>query len=627
MIGFVKEHQLNVMLALAAISGIIVIFVLLTNHISKRKKNSILIMALSSMILLFADRLAYIYRGDMNTLAFYMVRICNYLVYATSLSIIYGFNEYLISFHIDNSESSKKSDIPIGLNIAKYLVIIGEIILILSQFTDLYYYFDDSNLYQRGRGFILCYIFPLISIIIQCITILKYHKKTRQRILIPILLFTILPLIATITQIFLYGVSLTNITSVCMVVLLYVSTIRDADILLQERERMESELQIASQIQINECPNEFPAFPDRKEFDLYGTMIPAKEVGGDFYDYYLLDDDHLAIAIADVSGKGVPAALNMVKAKILLKGVALYTDDPAKALDLLNHGFIDNNKFEMFVTVWLGILELSTGNLKFANAGHESVIIYNEQTGFDIYKSRHGVPIGAMPENKYKNQEIVLKKGDKLFLYTDGVLDSINENNEKFGINNLLKILNKHTNKGSKELIETIEQELEAYSRNCDQFDDITMLCFEYCKDENVDNNKIYLEGKFKADVKEVKNVFEYFTDTMASIIGIEKVKNYYIVIDEIFSNIAKYGFKDKSKDNYIVIKLNMNLIKRNIKITFEDEGIPFNPLENDDPNTNLSAKKREEGGLGIFIVKKMMDKVSYEYKNNKNIFIIEKKY
>ena len=192
------------MLALSAISGIIAVFILITNYIPKRKKRALIIMSLSAMILLSSDRLAYIYRGNTSLLGYYIVRISNYLVYATSLSIIYGFNEILICFNIDNS---KEARIPKLLIYTKYIILIGEVVLIISQFTNLYYYFDDNNYYQRGNGFALCYIFPLIAFIVQSIIILIYNKQIRKRIFIPLLLFAILPIVATIIQVFNYGIS------------------------------------------------------------------------------------------------------------------------------------------------------------------------------------------------------------------------------------------------------------------------------------------------------------------------------------------------------------------------------------------------------------------------------------
>ena len=629
-IDFLREHQLNIMFGLSSISGVIFIFTLFTKFISKDKKRAILIMALSSFILLRADRLAYIYRGNLSTIAYYMVRVCNYLVFAMSLSLIYGFNEYLISFHTENKniESDEKTKIPKILTINKILLMIGEILLIFSQFTNLYYYFDASNNYHRGQWYALCYIIPLLSLMIQFIIVLIYNKKSKKYIFIPLILFTILPIIATIIQLFYYGISLINISCVGVVVVLYAFTIYDANLLIEEKGKLENELHIARKIQLNECPNIFPAFPDRDEFNLYAFINPAKEVGGDFYDYFMLDNNHLGMVMADVSGKGVPAALNMVKAKLILKGTGLYINDPARVLELLNDGFIDNNKLDMFVTVWFGILEISTGKLKFANAGHEDLIIYKEREGYNIYQTKHDIPIGTISDYKYNNYEIKLEKGNKIFLYTDGVVDAINKNNKHYGVDNLLKTLNKNKDKDVKETIESVNLSLDNYSKGCEQFDDITMLCLELSS-LNKENKIMKLSQKFKADVNEIDNVFEYFTDSMAKIVGFDKVKNYYVVIDEIFSNIAKYGYKDidDGREEYIKINLIMDLKEKRIKIIFEDNGIAFNPLTIMEPNTNKKANEREIGGLGIFIVKKMMDNVSYKYKDNKNILTIEKKY
>ena len=620
---FIRNYQLNMMLALSSICAVIIFFVSITKYISKEKKKSLLIMTISALVLLMSDRYAYYFRGDTTLFGYYMVRISNYLVFAMSLSIIYGFNNYLISFHNDNSTNSK---VPKILKYIKILIIIGHILLIISQFTNLYYSFDTDNYYHREKGFLICYIIPLISLLLLSVVVLMYHKRTKKRIFIPLILFTVLPIITSIIQIFTYGLSLTNITCSGVVIIIYASTIYDANILKSEKEKIENELQVARDIQLNECPNEFPAFPLRKEFDLYAIMNAAKEVGGDFYDYFLIDDNHLALVIADVSGKGVPAALNMVKAKILLKGIAKYIHDPAKILTSLNNSFTDNNKLDMFVTILFGIIDLTTGKLKFANAGHEDLIIYDENKGFDILKTKHDIPIGAISNYQYKNHEVTLNKGNKLFLYTDGILDAVDRNNKQFGIDNLLKTLNKYKDNNTKKITEYIMKTLENYREDRQQFDDITMLCFELTG-ENKHNNKISLKNKFKVDLKEIDNVYKYFTPAISNVIGKEKIKEFYITIDEIFSNIVKYGFKNIDKDDYVQLELIIDSLQRNIKIIFEDNGIPFNPLENNTPDINLSADERKEGGLGIFIVKKMMDKVSYKYKNNKNILTIEKKY
>ncbi len=618
-----QQHQLNVLLSLSAICGIIVIFLIQSKYIPNPKRKILIKIAFTGMILLSADRYAYIYRGDLSTLGYWMVRICNYLVYASSLNIVYLFNEYLIGLKKDN-----KKDIPKLLIFTKYFLIVGELLIIVSQFFNWYYYFDTNNLYHRGTLFMLSYIFPLISLIIQLYVSVKSKKEISHRLYVPVVLFIFLPIIATIIQVFVYGLSLTNIVTVGAIVVLYISTIIDANYISKENNRIESELKLASDIQLNECPNIYPAFPNRKEFDLYANMTPAKEVGGDFYDYFLIDDDHLGIVIADVAGKGVPAALHMVKTKLLVKGTGLYVKDPAKVLELVNSGFLDSNKFDMFVTIWFGVIEISTGKLTFANAGHEDVIIYNPKIGFEAKKTKHNLPIGAFEDTKYVNYEIKMKKGDKLFLYTDGVIDAQNERKKQFGIDNLLKVLNENKDKNCTEIINSIGEKLNEYSNNCEQFDDITMLCFELYKKPK-EESIIHLKGKFKADVSELKHILEYYTEAMSKIFDKERIKKHYIVVDEIFSNIAKYAYKDIYDDREKYVKIDVFIDKENriVKAIFEDNGVQFNPLTIMTPDTSKSASDREVGGLGIFMVKKMMDTVSYEYKDNKNYLTIEKKY
>lgn len=616
---FIRNNQLNIMLVLSSVCLVIFVFLLMTNHLPKEKKKALLLFVFFTALLLITDRYAYIFRGQTTNIAFILAPFFKYLTFFNILNVVYGFDEFIKCMYKENHPKTKQPKI---FTYIKLIIIIGHIFLIVSQFTNFYYSFDSNNIYHRESMYFLCYLFPLIATVLQYIVIAPEIKKASNHIFIPLVLYFTLPIIASIIQLFIPGLSLANIIIGGVVILLYSFTIYDSNKMFEEKKKNEADLKLANEIQQNEIPN---SFPDRKDFELYAIMQPAKEVGGDFYDFFLIDDDHLGLVIADVSGKGVPAALNMFKAKVLLKGISSYANNPAHALKLLNDSFIDNNKLDMFVTIWFGIIELSTGKLEFSNAGHEDAIICNKKNFFEVFKTKHGLPIGAFKNSKYDNYKISLNKGDKLFLYTDGVLDAVNNQNRQYGIFNLLKLLNMNKNKNAKEIIKTVKSDLDAFSKNSSQFDDITMLCFELNKEKeekNMNYKKI-----FKADINEVNNVFEFFKKNMKGIVEIGDVKKCFIVVDEVFSNIVKYGFNDNSNDNYISVELNIDLNKKNIKIIFEDNGIKFNPLESDDPDINLSVGDRNEGGLGIFIVKKMMDKVSYKYKDNKNILIMEKKY
>lgn len=253
-----------------------------------------------------------------------------------------------------------------------------------------------------------------------------------------------------------------------------------------EKERISAELDVATQIQTDMLPGIFPAFPDKKEFDIYASMNPAKEVGGDFYDFFLVDQDHLALVIADVSGKGIPAALFMVIAKTLIKNETQMGKRPVEVVESVNNQLCENNEAEMFVTVWLGILQLSTGVLTAVNAGHEYPIVKSAAGQFELLKDPHGFVMGAMPEMCYEEYEIQLQKGDCLYIYTDGVLEAIDEDTNQFGEQRLLETLNQNLDASPITLIKHVKKKLNQFAGNAPQFDDITMLCINYSGPEKV---------------------------------------------------------------------------------------------------------------------------------------------
>lgn len=243
-----------------------------------------------------------------------------------------------------------------------------------------------------------------------------------------------------------------------------------------EKERIGAELELATKIQADMLPNIFPAFPERSEFDIYATMTPAKEVGGDFYDFFLIDDDHLGLVMADVSGKGVPAALFMMMSKILVSNYAMLGNSPAKVLEQVNTQICKNNDEEMFVTVWLGIMEISTGKVTAANAGHEYPMIKRAGGQFELFKDKHGFVIGGMKGMRYKDYEFTLGKGDTLFIYTDGVPEATNADNELFGKERMIAVLNKNAQASPKELLTNIKKSVDDFVGEAPQFDDLTML-------------------------------------------------------------------------------------------------------------------------------------------------------
>lgn len=255
----------------------------------------------------------------------------------------------------------------------------------------------------------------------------------------------------------------------------------------KEQERIAEELRTAREVQANSLPSNFPPFPDRTEFSLYASMTPAKEVGGDFYDFFLVDSDHLALVIADVSGKGVPAALFMMVSKSLIKNELLSGCDPAAALTRVNRQLCERNSSQMFVTVWLAVVELSTGKGLACNAGHEHPALRRAGEDFELLKYRHGMFVGISGKAKYQNREFELHPGDSIFVYTDGIPEATAADNEMFGEGRLVSSLNTCPDYSPEEMIQWVKSSVDSFVGDAEQFDDLTMLCLEYKGPEPAD--------------------------------------------------------------------------------------------------------------------------------------------
>ena len=251
----------------------------------------------------------------------------------------------------------------------------------------------------------------------------------------------------------------------------------------EKAERIATELNLASEIQSNVLPNLFPVFPERKEISLYASMTPAKEVGGDFYDFFFVDDRHLAMVMADVSGKGVPAALFMMVARTLIKNRAMMGGSPSEILFDVNNQLCEGNAAELFVTVWLGILDITTGKGMAANAGHEHPVIRSANDEYKLVIYRHSPAVGAMEGMRFREHEFELKPGDSLFIYTDGVAEATNADNELFGSDRMLKALNKEPDAMPEQLLANVRDGIQEFVQGAEQFDDITMMSLKYFGD------------------------------------------------------------------------------------------------------------------------------------------------
>lgn len=384
-----------------------------------------------------------------------------------------------------------------------------------------------------------------------------------------------------------------------------------------DKERIATELNVATQIQASMLPCIFPAFPGRKEFDVYATMTPAKEVGGDFYDFFLIDDDHLALVIADVSGKGVPAALFMVIAKTLLKNAAQTGLSPKAILEKVNNQLCENNEAEMFVTVWLGIFEISTGKLIAANAGHEYPAVRHQGGKFELYKDKHDFVLAGMEGARYREYEMILKPGDTLFVYTDGVAEATDATNTLYGTDRMLTALNRNEKADPEKLLQSVKEDIDMFVGEAPQFDDITMLAFKI-KDFQLEGMKKISVSPQLASIDTVTDFFETcLTEQNAPVKVVSQIN---IAVDEIFSNIVRYSGATS-------VSIGCRAEKDHVVLRFADNGRPYDPTEKDDPDITLSAEERDIGGLGIFMVKKTMDDISYVYADGFNILTIQKRW
>ena len=377
--------------------------------------------------------------------------------------------------------------------------------------------------------------------------------------------------------------------------------------------RFDKDLEIAKQIQQSALPSVFPPYPNRKDFSIYASMNAAKEVGGDFYDFYLVDENHLAFVVADVSGKGIPGAMFMMTSKTLIKSFAESGLPVHEVLTNVNTQLCQNNEAGMFVTAWMGILDLQTGLIKFANAGHNPPLVKHKDGSYEFLKGKVNFVLAGMDMVKYKEQELQLQPGDEIYLYTDGVTEAHNSNNELFGENRLLESLNSTKGMSVEDICKKVKEDVDAFVCDAEQFDDITMLCVQLNEIDSYNGITVV------PSMETVPQVAEFMETEMEKFEISPKISmKMLIAIDEIYSNIVRYS---GATEAIVSIKKSDNTLK----LQFKDNGKPYNPLDSKEPDITASAEDRSIGGLGIFMVKKMLDRVEYKYVDNYNILTLTK--
>ncbi len=383
-----------------------------------------------------------------------------------------------------------------------------------------------------------------------------------------------------------------------------------------EQQKSKTELEVAKEIQLATLPSEIET---SKDIEIVAELRAAKEVGGDFYDYFKIDDNHTAIVIGDISGKGVPAAMFMMKTITCFRNHIGPNKTPAEILKLMNATLFDHNNSQMFVTCFLAIINNNTGELKFANAGHNPPIIGSNKN-YRFLRCKTGFVLGALENVPVVDETIYLKNGESIMLYTDGVTEARNPEGEFYGERRFLELMNAREYTCLVETHHALKDDVEKFVNGADQSDDVTIITLKFHGDECY-----YVEKRFDGKMENVKDALEFveqFCDKYE--LDQEFKNNLLVVADELYSNIVKYGYKNNGGE--IFSRLLFNKDKNEFAMTIIDRAPAFNPLEVNNAPVEGEVDKVQIGGLGILIVKKIMTQCAYDRINNKNILVLKKK-
>ena len=418
---------------------------------------------------------------------------------------------------------------------------------------------------------------------------------------------------AAVRRDFLVGATATLNGAALVVVALLVGFVISAFVRQQMRAQEAKELEMAKDIQLSALPTVFPPFPDMPTFDIWASMATAKEVGGDFYDFYFTGPDRVVFLVADVSGKGVPAAMFMMHAKTLLKSAAQTGKPIAQAFEEVNEALCEGNTSNTFVTVWAGELNIFTGHVTYVNAGHNPPVL-RRAGKVEYLKTRPSLVLGAMPGVRYRVGELDLEPGDAIYLYTDGIVEQPDPSGELYGEERLQKALSECTVR-EKELLDAMLADVRRHAAGAEQADDCTQLVMRYRG----------APGVFSGEYEPTMDGLAKATEDLAKALGPVPADirgKLLVAADEIFANIVRYSGATRWS---LAVELRHH--PDGVRLVITDDGASFDPLAHRDPDTTLSAAEREIGGLGILIVKKTMSPVNYRRRNGKNVLTMGKDY
>ena len=383
--------------------------------------------------------------------------------------------------------------------------------------------------------------------------------------------------------------------------------------------RIDAELEFARTIQCSSLPSVFPAYPDREDFDIFAVMRAAKVVGGDFYDFYLRDKNQLVLVVADVADKGIGAALFMMTAKTLIKSLAESGLSPAEIFSQANRRIAAQNEQDIFLTAFLGVLDLATGRLVCANAGHEHPLVFRRRDArYARLEAGAGLPLGAMPGTRYKEQTFQIAPGDRLLLYTDGVNEAENNRGQRLGLSGVESALIGTEHMDAEQTVQTLLRRVDAFAAGVEQTDDITILALDF-------TGLSWDELLVTADDAHLETLLAFLEEKLTAAQCPEATLPMLLVTaEEVFSNIAHYAYAPEQ--GTVLVRCRISSAPFQSVIQFQDTGRPFNPLHQPEPDTSLPVEQRPEGGLGIAMVRKIMSKMEYaRTADGKNILTLWK--
>lgn len=385
-------------------------------------------------------------------------------------------------------------------------------------------------------------------------------------------------------------------------------------------ERIESELRIAHNIQMGMIPKIFPPFPEREDIDLYAMLVPAKEVGGDLYNFFI-EDEKLYFVVGDVSGKGVPASLVMAVTCRLFRTVASHVSDPAEIVSSLNNALSESNDSNMFCTFFLGILDLKSGELNYCNAGHNAPMAVSPAGEVAPLDVQPNLPLGIFANFPYDSQKTTLEKGAMLLLYTDGVTEAENPAKELYSEERLMEVLEAGA-QDAKGVVCNIKASVEKYADGAEQSDDITILCLKYNMTDNA-NSAFEKELHMTNELSEVAKL-PLFIEELADKLSLpgDLVFNFNLVLEEAVTNVVMYAYPEGEKG---AVDLVARCNGKAVSFILTDSGKPFDPTKVPDADVTLPAEERRIGGLGIFLIRQIMDSVEYRRNGDKNLLVMSK--